>query len=120
MWKNLVDSGFYLGDISVMDNVHWVQDGRADRLAVKLATTTDGDGANPDGAQKYPSPSQRTVLILLHSVLSCRFVAKISGWHLTRGTANHPRFGGTLQASSLLAQWRNPTCSQCEVTLKML
>ena len=56
MWKNLVDSGFYLGDKSVMDNVHWVRDGCADCLAVKLATTTDGDGADADGAQKYPFP----------------------------------------------------------------
>ena len=35
MHKELMDDGFYLGDPSILDQVSWVHDGRADRLAVK-------------------------------------------------------------------------------------
>ena len=35
MHKEFMDDGFYLGDPSTLDQVSWVHDGRADRLAVK-------------------------------------------------------------------------------------
>ena len=46
----LVETGLYLGDMSFQDNVHWVRDGRADRLAIKPA--------EPQGkvGQRLPSP----------------------------------------------------------------
>lgn len=40
---SLLDSGFYLGDNHVLNNVEWVRDGRADRLAVKTFFNGDED-----------------------------------------------------------------------------
>ncbi|KIJ13523.1 hypothetical protein PAXINDRAFT_156471 [Paxillus involutus ATCC 200175] len=55
--KNLMDTGFYLADNSVHDNVHWVRDGRADRLAVKPAIPVDDvNGKADDSSAKYTSP----------------------------------------------------------------
>ena len=53
--KNLVKSKFYLGHKSVFDNVHWVRDGRAHRLAVKPTAVIEHDH-NSDSPQTYPSP----------------------------------------------------------------
>lgn len=57
--KNLIKTGLYLGEGSIHDNVHWVRQGRADRLAVKplAATPTCSDsGKSSDDSSKYPSP----------------------------------------------------------------
>ena len=58
MRKNLMDAGFYLGDKSVLKNVHWVRDSHANRLAVEAATTTvtDSESRTDSALQKYPSP----------------------------------------------------------------
>jgi len=48
--KRLVETGFYLGDISFQDNVHWVRDGRADRLVVRPVQPSG------DAGEHLPSP----------------------------------------------------------------
>jgi len=50
--KCLVDTGLYLGDRSLRDTVYWVRDGRADRLAIKVAEPKDSE----DGKKTLPSP----------------------------------------------------------------
>ena len=52
--KNLLETGFYLSDNAVLDNVHWVRDGHADHLVanvVDIDSTTDS----------YPSPPPDSV-----------------------------------------------------------
>ena len=39
--KRLVDTGLYLGDMSLRDSIHWVWDGWADKLAIKVAEPKD-------------------------------------------------------------------------------
>ena len=55
MHKNLMDTGFYLGDKSVLKNVCWVQDGHANCLVVEAVTTTIRNG-DPDSESKTNSP----------------------------------------------------------------
>ncbi|KAG6380344.1 hypothetical protein JVT61DRAFT_8455 [Boletus reticuloceps] len=57
--KNLVDTGLYLGDKSVLDNVHWIRDGRADRLAVKPASVTSESSTN-SGSRGSSSPPDKS------------------------------------------------------------
>ncbi|KAI9566519.1 hypothetical protein HD554DRAFT_2275745 [Boletus coccyginus] len=55
--QNMLNTGFYLGDEGILDNVHWVCDGRANRLAVKVATVSNP--MKPDisdvASASYPS-----------------------------------------------------------------
>ena len=63
MRKNLINTGFYLGDKSILNNVRWVRDGRANCLVVVAAAATAAKNGDPDSesrmdsaSQKYPSP----------------------------------------------------------------
>ncbi|KAI6139058.1 hypothetical protein BKA82DRAFT_26472 [Pisolithus tinctorius] len=48
--KNCLETSFYLGDKSVRKNIHWVQDGCANHLAIKPT------GSSDDGSSKYATP----------------------------------------------------------------
>jgi hypothetical protein len=64
--RNLLDTGFYLGTNTFRDNVRWVRDGRANRLAVDIAQplAEDHTGTIGEGATRYSSPSAEAELIL--------------------------------------------------------
>jgi len=53
--KNMVNTGFYLGDSAFRNNVTWARDGRANRLIVKAGGDKIQDGPRVD-TSKYPSP----------------------------------------------------------------
>ncbi|KAH7917949.1 hypothetical protein BV22DRAFT_1134981 [Leucogyrophana mollusca] len=52
----MLDTGFYLRDGALRDNVQWVCDGRADRLAIKLVVPVDKDGGEGNNLSQFPSP----------------------------------------------------------------
>ena len=53
--KRLLDTGLYLGDRLLQNNVHWVRDGRADRLAIKV-TKPKGSEDGKEALPALPSP----------------------------------------------------------------
>ncbi|KAI6124153.1 hypothetical protein EDD16DRAFT_1703818 [Pisolithus croceorrhizus] len=60
--QNMVETGFYLGELGLHDRVKWVRDGHADCLVIAASAAKSDDmdsGKSPlsdDGAKEYPSP----------------------------------------------------------------
>ena len=53
--KRLLNTGLYLGDRLLRNNVHWVRDGQADRLAIKV-TEPKGSEDGKEALLALPSP----------------------------------------------------------------
>ena len=66
--QRLVDTGFYLGNsCDFQTNVHWVRDGRADRLAVKPIETKRTD--SPGTPLPSPPPDDSFELATISAVI---------------------------------------------------
>jgi len=64
--ERLVDTGLYLGHMSLWDSVHWVRDGRADRLAIKPAEPSDVGKCLPSPPDDDSSFDLAPILAVVH------------------------------------------------------
>ena len=100
--ERLVDTGLYLGHMSLRDSVHWVRDGRADRLAIKLAEPSDV-------GKRLPSPPDDDALLTwLPSRRLSTSTATTTGSQQTRTIVDLPKSGQTMRTSNPLV------CVKCQ------